>query len=99
MPPTLVVVPADLLAATHRLRRLGNRAALERLELTQPDLTEVLLTGSADVHRRLARCRLDPLVVRRLTRRVENLGLTLVDAVLVAAARQAHHRLGLPPRL
>lgn len=98
MPPILVAKD-DVLAAVLRLRRLGNTAGLERLERRQPELAELLLDTAADLHRRLSRARLPPVAVRRLTRRVEDLGVTLVDAVLIAQMRHwpRDHGLVIPP--
>lgn len=98
MPP-IQVAKDDVLAAILRLRRLGNHAGLVRLERTQPELTELLLDTASDLHRRLSRARLPPPVVRRLVRRVENFGLTLADAVLIAHVRQrqSDRRVFIPP--
>ena len=98
MPP-IQVAKDDVLAAVVRLRRVGNAAGLHRLERFQPELAELLMETTSDLHRRLSRTRLPPLVVRRFTRRAEDLGITLVDAVLIAQVRhvQQQHRFVIPP--
>lgn len=98
MPRLLTAVtPEDLQAAVRCVRRLGNAAALERLERREPELTELLLTEASRVHRRLCRQRLPPPLVRQLTRRIETLGITLVFAAALAALRATTPRRPMPP--
>jgi len=52
---------------------------------------------ASDLHRRLSRSRLSPLAVRRLSRRVEDLCISLVDAMLIAEVRQHRHGRLMPP--
>ena len=84
---TRAVTPADLRQAVRQIRRLGNDAALRQLERLEPELTELLLVEASHLHQRLIDLHLPSSKVRRLTRRVENLGV-----VLVLAARRAHQR-------
>lgn len=81
MPLTPAVSPAELRAAVRQVRRLGNAAALAWLERREPELTELLLVQATYLHGVLHQHRLPPKVIRRLTRRIEHLGITLVLAI------------------
>lgn len=93
--PPRGVTPAERAAAVRRVRRLGNTAALAWLERQEPELTELLLEEAGRIHRQLVRHRLTPQQVRRLTRRIEHLGVTLVLAVRLA--RRVTPALPVPP--
>ena len=84
---TRAVTPADLRQAVRQVRRLGNDAALHHLERLEPELTELLLVEASHLHQQLIDLYLPLSRVRRLNRRIENLGV-----VLVLAARLAHQR-------
>lgn len=93
-----LVTAGDVLAATREVRRVGNTAALTDLEQREPELAGLLLDEASDFHRRLGLLHVPYDAQRRLTRRVERLGLHLVLA-LSAAHRRLWNDLaaGTPP--
>lgn len=99
MPPPLIVLPRDVRAALRRARQHPNVTGLERMELRHPELAALLMETASDCYHQMARYPIPQPVVRRLTRRIEDLGVLLLDAATIAHARQwqAFHRRPIPP--
>ncbi len=81
MPIDPLVTAADILAATRRVRQLGNTAGLTDLEQREPELAGLLLDEASDLNRRLGLLHVPYPAQRRLTRQIERLGLSLILAL------------------
>lgn len=83
-----LVSARDVLRAIEEVRRIGIDRLLVDWERREPDLSEHLLEGVSDLHRRIAAIAPHPKAERQLMRRTETLILVLLTAFRRAMLRQ-----------
>lgn len=82
-----LVSAREVLHAIAEVRRVGTDRVLREWEQREPDLTEHLLEGLSELHRRVAAIAPHPKAERRLIRHAETLVLVLLTALRRAMLR------------